>query len=314
MPVAAKDKKTVGKKTIYEKRGPIAYLTINWPEKANVMDDVVIEEMGKAYKNFWHDRRMRCLILTGAGNRHFSGGHFIQPPPKGFTDDDVRQERVSQFVWPPSGSTNGRKPSVDPRSGHDFPQLYKPVVAAVNGWAAGAGLYTLLTTTDIRIACADHARFYFALLSNLGGIGSGPTAARILKQLLPVHAHKFLLMDEPIDADEAVRIGLVNEAVPHDQLMARCEQIADRVASLPPIAVRFLKEFLIRGVDMPMDQAWHLQWVFDHLVTQHSTDADDGSQAFLEKRSRVVAGDVRGSRNRKHSKLVDGYLPYDRFG
>ena len=301
------------KKTIYEKKDGIAYLTINNPEKANVMDDVVIEEMGEEYRDFWEDRDMRVMIITGIGDRHFSAGHNIQPPPAGMTHDDVRQDRVDQFIWPPSASINGRLPSVDVRSGHDFPQIWKPVIAAVNGWAAGAGLYTLLTTTDIRIGCREHARFYFALLSNRGGIGSGPTAARLVKQVPHVHAMKMLLTDEPVNADEAVRMDLINEAVPHDQLMSRCEELARRICEMPPIAVRFLKEFLIRGVDMTTDQAWHLQWVFNHLVSQHSSDSDDATEAFLEKRERTVTGEVRGStsgRNRDER----GYLTYDRFG
>ncbi len=304
-------------KTIYEKKGGIAYLTINNPEKANVMDDDVIEEMGQEYRDFWEDRDMRVMIITGAGGRHFSAGHNIQPPPDGMTYEDVRQDRIDQFIWPPAAAVNGRMPSVDLRSGHDFPQIWKPVIGAVNGWAAGAGLYTLLTTTDIRIGCEEHARFYFALLSNRGGIGSGPTVTRLIRQIPYVHAMKMLLTDSPVDANEAVRMNLINEAVPHDQLMARCEEIANRICEMPPIAVRFLKEFLVRGADMNTDQAWHLQWVFNHLVGQHSSDSDDATPAFLEKRGRDVSGDVRGdSENDSVGRNRDerGFLTYDRFG
>ncbi len=302
------------KKTIYDKKGHIAYLTINYPEKANIMSNQVIQEMGEAYKDFWMDRDMRVMILTSVGERHFSGGHHIQPPPQGQTVADVRHQRGDQVVWPPPGSVNGRKPSMDPDSGHDFPKIYKPVIAAVNGIAAGAGLYTLLTTTDIRVACAEHGRFYYALLSNRGGIGSGPLPTRIMKQLNYVHAMKFLLMDEPIDGQEAVRIGLINEAVPHGQLMTRCEQIAERIASLPPVSVRFLKEFLIRSQDLSVDQAWHLQFMYHHLANMHSGDSDDSTNAFLEKRGRTVKGEMRDCDKHAHSNLVDGYLPYDPFG
>ncbi len=302
------------RKTIYEKKGHIAYLTINYPEKANIMSNQVIQEMGDAYRDFWMDREMRVMILTAVGERHFSGGHHIQPPPPGMTVEDVRHERGDQVVWPAPGSVNGRKPSVDPHSGHDFPQIFKPVIAAVNGIAAGAGLYTLLTTADIRIACAEHGRFYYALLSNRGGIGSGPAPTRILKQINYVNAMKFLLMDEPIDAQEAVRIGLINEAVPHDQLMTRAEEIAQRIASLPPISVRFLKEFLIRAQDMTTDQAWHLQFMFHHLASIHSADSEDSTTAFLEKRGREITGGLRDCENHTHSELVDGYLPYDPYG
>ena len=82
------------KKTIYEKKGPIAYLTINNPTKANVMDDQVIDELGEAYQDYWADTEMRCLILTAVGDRHFSGGHSIQPPPPGETFEDERARRL----------------------------------------------------------------------------------------------------------------------------------------------------------------------------------------------------------------------------
>jgi hypothetical protein len=86
---------------------------------------------------------------------------------------------------------------------------------------------------------------------------------------------------------------------------------------MPPIAVRFLKEFLVRGVDMNTDQAWHLQWVFNHLVGQHSSDSDDATPAFLEKRERDVRGDVRGDSENdagRRNRDERGFLTYDRFG
>jgi enoyl-CoA hydratase/carnithine racemase len=280
------------KKTIYEKKGPIAYLTINNPTKANVMDDQVIEELGEAYQDYWADTEMRCLILTAVGDRHFSGGHSIQPPPPGETFEDERARRLNGFVWPRAGTIGGRRIAVF-NGGVDFPQIWKPVIAAINGWAAGAGLYSLLTTTDIRIACAEHARFYYALLSNRGGIGSGPLATRLIRQVPYVHAMRMLLSDQPIDAAEAARISLVNEAVPHDQLMPHCEEIANRIAEMPPVAVRFLKEFLTKSRDMTEDQAWHLQLLYNGITWQITEDAADASAAFLEKRPRNVTGQLR---------------------
>ena len=165
---------------------------------------------------------------------------------------------MNSFVWPRAGTIGGRRIAVF-NGGVDFPQIWKPVIAAINGWAAGAGLYSLLTTTDIRIACAEHAKFYYALLSNRGGIGSGPIATRLIRQVPYLHAMKMLLSDQPRDAAEAERISLVNKAVPHDELMSHCEEIANRIAEMPPVAVRFLKEFLTKSRDMTEDQAWHLQ-------------------------------------------------------
>ncbi len=283
------------KKTKYEKKGHIAVLTIYNPEKANVMDAECIGEMGSAYRDYWEDREMRCLIVTGYGDRHFSAGHHIQPPPPDVTPDQQFQRSVENFIYPAAQTEQGRKYAVF-GGGEDFPLIWKPVIAAINGWAAGAGLYMILRTTDIRLACAEHGRLWYPFTTNLSGIGSGPLAAGIIKQMNYIHAAKFLLEGEPVDAAEAVRIGLVNEAVPHDQLMPRAMQIAEKIASLPPIAVRYLKELLYRAQDMSQDQAWYLQWVYNHLASVHSEDAFDGAKAFLEKRPRRVTGNV-------HAKL-----------
>jgi enoyl-CoA hydratase/carnithine racemase len=109
--------------------------------------------------------------------------------------------------------------------GDHYPRVWKPVIAAVNGWAAGAGMYILLASTDIRIASAENARFKFALTTQ-GWVGNGPGAALLVKQLRYVDAMKILLTDEPFDAAEALRIGLVNEVVPHGELMERAERYA----------------------------------------------------------------------------------------
>ena len=103
----------------------------------------------------------------------------------------------------------------------------------------------------------------------------------------------MLLSDQPIDAAEAARISLVNEAVPHDQLMPHCEEIANRIAEMPPVAVRFLKEFLTKSRDMTEDQAWHLQLLYNGITWQITEDAADASAAFLEKRPRKVTGQLR---------------------
>jgi enoyl-CoA hydratase/carnithine racemase len=280
------------KKTIYEKKESIAYLTVNNPEKANVMDSQVMEEMGEAYKDFWQDKEMRVMILTGIGDRHFSAGHYIQPPPPGMSYDDVRHQQADNFFWPRPGTVNGRDIVVF-GGGVDFPRVWKPVIAAVNGWAAGAGLYMLLNTVDIRIACEEHARFYFALLSNRGGIGSGPSATHLIRQLNYAHAMKMLLTDEPIDAKEAERIGLIYETAPHDQLMARCEELARRICEMPPVAVRMLKEFAVKSRDLPEQAAWDMQYTLNFMVGQLSRDSDDATPAFLEKRQRRVTGETR---------------------
>src|SRR5438093_2440568 len=176
--------------------------------------------------------------------------------------------------------------------GDHYPRVWKPVIAAVNGWAAGAGLYLLLASTDIRIASREHARFTFALLSQ-GWLGHGPGASLLVKQLRYIDAMKMLLTDDPVDAEEALRIGLVNEVVPHAELMARAEQIARHIVTLPPVAVRMMKEFVVRFGDLPTDQAWHVQNLINNLLIQVTTDGEEGRAAFNQKRPAKFTGRLR---------------------
>ena len=162
---------------------------------------------------------------------------------------------------------HGQKTGVDGRMGDHYPRVWKPVIAAVNGWAAGAGMYILLSSTDIRIASAEHARFKFALLTQ-GWLGHGPGASLLAKQLRYIDAMKILLTDEPFDAQEALRIGLINEVVPHAQLLERAEKIARHICTLPPVAVRMMKEFVVRFGDLPTDQAWHVQNLINHCSSR----------------------------------------------
>ncbi|GIT13856.1 MAG: hypothetical protein CM1200mP35_06760 [Chloroflexota bacterium] len=187
---------------------------------------------------------------------------------------------------------NGAKIGADGRLGDHYPQIWKPVIGAINGWAAGAGFYLMLTSTDIRIACDEHAQFKFALLSQ-GWVGGGPGATFLTRQIAHADAMKILLTDEPFDAKEALRINLINEVVPHNELMSRAESIAEHISSLPPLAVRMMKEFSIRFKDIPVTEAWRVQTLINSLLTQLTTDGDEGRLAFNEKRSPNFTGGIR---------------------
>src|SRR5438477_11553527 len=150
----------------------------------------------------------------------------------------------------------------------------------------------LLASTDIRIASAEHARFKFALLSQ-GWLGHGPGASLLIKQLRYIDAMKILLTDDPVDAQEALRIGLINEVVPHAQLMERAEQIARHIVQMPPVALRMMKEFVVRFGDLPTDQAWHVQNLINNLLIQVTTDGEEGREAFNEKRPPNFTGALR---------------------
>lgn len=275
----------------YAKRDGVAYITLNNPAKANVMDRQHSDALAEAWIDMWEDRDVRCAILTGAGDKHFCGGHRLTLAP-GISEEDREYLQTRRVFWPLGRTVNGEKTGVDGRMGDHYPRVWKPVIAAVNGWAAGAGFYTLLSSTDIRIASAENARFKFALLSQ-GWLGHGPGATLLTRQIRYADAMRILLTDEPFDAQEALRIGLVNEVVPHDQLMARAEAIARHIVTLPPVAVRMMKEFVIRFADASVDQAWQVQTMMNAFMIHATTDGEEGRRAFSEKRPPEFTGALR---------------------
>ena len=276
---------------LYEKKGNIAYITINNMEKANILDRSTSDEIAEAWKNVWDDRDVRVAILTGAGERHFCAGHNLETRPD-ITVEELERVRTENIFWPPSGTVNGSRFGVDGNLGDHYPQIWKPVIGAINGWAAGAGFYLMLTSTDIRLACQEHARFKFALLSQ-GWVGHGPGATYLTRQVSYADAMKILLSDEPFDAKEALRMNLINEVVSHDSLMERAEEIATQIAGMPPLAVRMMKEFVIRFRDIPISEAWRVQTLMNSLLTQITSDGDEGRKAFVEKRPPDFTGGIR---------------------
>ena len=275
---------------LFEKRDGIAYVTIDNPEKANILDRETSNRIAEIWKEIWDDWDVRVAILTGSGQRHFCAGHNLALPP-GVTEEERERIRAEGVFWPLSGTVNGAKIGADGRLGDHYPQVWKPVIGAINGWAAGAGFYLMLTSTDIRLASREHARFKFALLSQ-GWVGGGPGATYLTRQVSHADAMRILLTDEPFDAAEALRINLINEVVPHESLMERAEELATHIAGLPPLAVRMMKEFVIRFRDIPVTEAWRVQTLMNSLLTQLSGDGAEGRAAFLEKRRPHYTGSV----------------------
>ena len=153
-------------------------------------------------------------------------------------------------------------------------------------------MYMVLASSDIRIASAENAKFKFGLTSQ-GWLGRGPGASLLIKQLRYIDAMKMLLTDEPVMADEALRIGLINEVVPHEKLMERAEEMARHIVTMPPVAVRMMKEFVVRFGDLPTDQAWHVQNMMNNLLIQTTTDGEEGRRAFNAKEKPNFTGTLR---------------------
>jgi len=274
----------------YIRRDGIGYVTINNPSKANILDRQTSNDISEIWKDIWEDPDVRAVILTGTGDRHFCAGHNLDSRPD-ITVEERERIRAENIFWPLAGTVNGARIGADGRLGDHYPQIWKPVIGAINGWAAGAGFYLMLTSTDIRLASLENAKFKFALLTQ-GWVGSGPGATYLTRQVSHADAMKILLTDEPFDATEALRMNLINEVVPHENLIKRAEEIASGIAKMPPLAVRMMKEFVIRFKDIPITEAWRVQTLMNALLTQLSADGEEGRRAFLEKRPPDFTGSI----------------------
>lgn len=267
----------------------IATITIDEPDRANAITHESAKELADAWRQCQDDDEVRAVILTATGDRHFCGGHDLSPVPD-VGDDLADLLALDRTFRPRSATVNGFRTGVDPMMADHFPRLTKPVVAAVNGWAVGAGLYLLLASTDIRVADRASARFRYGLVSR-GWIGAGPSATLLLRQLRHVDAMRMLLEDPIVDAEEALRIGLVNELVEAHRLSERAHEIAAELAAKPVHAVRFIKEFAHRFADLPVDQAWRVQSLMNDLLLHNTADGKEGRRAFLERREPRWSGD-----------------------
>ncbi len=276
----------------YETDDHIAVITIANARRANALDKQIALELGEAWSAAWDDREVRAIIVTGDGDRHFCGGHDLSVRDD-VTSDELEFLALERIFRPPSGYVNGFQTGIDGGMADHFPRIHKPVIAAVNGWAVGAGLYLLLASTDIRIAAVGNANFRFGLISR-GWVGAGPGATLLLKQLRYVDAMKMLLTDEIVNAQDAVRIGLINEAVPPDQLMPRAFELAKRITKMPPLATIKMKEFIHRFSDLPVGQAWNIQAMMNFLLLQTTQDAQEGRTSFLERRDPNYTGEYAG--------------------
>ena len=245
---------------LYEKKGRIAVMTFNRPEVMNAMNSEVQRLSAEAWEDFKNDPDLWVAILTGAGDRAFCAGADLKEMPSR------------------TGAETGRRWPRSSRRGMD--DIFKPIIAAVNGFCVAGGMETLLGT-DIRIA-AEHATF--GLLEVTRGLAPlGGSHIRLPRQIPYCRAMEILLTGDRFTAQEALQFGLINKVVPLPELMPTAMKIAERICENSPLAVRTAKEIVLRGLSMPMDQAFFLESSFGEEIFG-SEDAKEGPKAFAEKR------------------------------
>ncbi|MDO8673861.1 MAG: enoyl-CoA hydratase-related protein [Dehalococcoidia bacterium] len=252
----------------YVKKDHLALLTMNRPEAMNAMDPEMYQQLSDAWIDFRDDPDMWVAIITGAGDRAFSSG----------ADLKTNFGRMS-----PSEAYFGR--SRPPLLNNGL-EVFKPIIAAVNGYCLGGGL-TLLFACDIRIV-AEHATFGLSEVKRGILPGNGGTQ-RAIRQLPYPLAMEFLLMGDRINAQEAYRLGMVNKVVSIEDLMPTALDYARRLLDCPPLAVRAIKEAAVKGYDLALSDGIKLEGFLGSLL-QQTDDSVEGRTAFAEKRKPIWKG------------------------
>jgi E-phenylitaconyl-CoA hydratase len=252
----------------FELNDGVALVTINRPERLNAMDAEHYGLLSDAWLRVRDDKDVRVAVVTGAGEKSFSVGadlkSFIGHAPD-----------LAEFMLSQKGQLLNRGLEV-----------WKPVVAAVNGYCLGGGM-TLLLATDLRFA-APHASFALSEVKR-GVFPANGGTQRILQQLPYPVAMDMLLTGDPMDAETAARWGLINRVVPPAELLGTAMDAARRIARNAPLAVQSAKELAIRSRDMDMATGFRMEQAMLRLL-QTSEDVQEGTRAFAEKRTPAFTG------------------------
>ncbi len=261
---------------IFEKRGHVAYLTLNRPQAMNAFNPALSRQLSEAWVDFSSDDDSWMAILTGAPSEReperqaFCAGNDLmasQPP------------KLAEGERAPSRAASQLRPE-----GHSLLKglsVWKPIIAAVNGYALGGGLEIMLAC-DIRIA-SEYAQLGLTE-ARIGSLPGGGGTQRLPRQIAYAHAMYMLMTAERISAEEAYRIGLVSKVVPHDELMDEAERVASIMMRNGPLAMQAIKQAAIRGQEMPLEAGLHLESHFYNLLVD-TEDRTEGRRAFAEKRA-----------------------------
>jgi enoyl-CoA hydratase/carnithine racemase len=253
---------------LYEKKGSVAYVTVNRPKVLNALNTPTWSDLRTAFEDARDDAAVRGVILTGAGDKAFIAGADITELAQVAAFKAEQSSRFGQLVL------------------DLIENLGKPVVAAVNGFALGGGCETAMACT-IRIA-VESAKFGQPEVM-LGLVPGGGGTQRLPRLVGKGRALQLILSGEMITAQEAYRIGLVNEIVPAAGLIQRAEAILTKIAANAPIAVKFALEAANKGMETSQSEGLLLEASYFGLCAA-TEDKKEGTTAFLEKRAPQFRG------------------------
>ena len=248
--------------------GAIGYITINRPEKLNALDLATIEAMEAALTRHEADSAVRVIIFTGVGKAFVAGGDIA--------DLNLRQGLAHYEEFAEHIHRVFRRIEI----------CDKPTIGAVNGWALGGGC-ELMLALDIRIV-SDAARVGVPEIK-LGLFPGAGGTQRLIRQIPLCQAKELMFAGDHVSAEQAVALGLANRVVAADQLMPACIELAEKIATKSPLALKILKRTLAAGADMSLPSALAHEQAMVSL-TLDSADAHEGCSAFLEKREANFKG------------------------
>ncbi|MBI3800658.1 MAG: enoyl-CoA hydratase/isomerase family protein [Deltaproteobacteria bacterium] len=258
----------MGENILFERDGAIGILKVNRPKSLNALNPATVREIAACLTEVQQDQSIRCLIITGEGDRAFVAGADISAmvsmsvlEGKAFSALGLQTLRVLE-------------------------ELPIPVIAAVNGFALGGG-------TELALACdliiaADKARFGQPEI-NLGVIPGFGGTQRLARRIGLPRARELIYSGDMIDAQTAFQYGLANKVVPLADLMTEAKTLAHKLAAKPPFAIRQAKEAINAGIDMDIDNACRFENEA-FALTFATEDKAEGMKAFLEKREAKFTG------------------------
>ncbi len=262
------------KPVLYEKRGAIAYVTLNRPEVHNCIDLETSNALIAVWDEVKRDREVRVAILTGAGDKAFCSGADLKkliPHIRSASEEDNRQRAFQGPGW--GGISGGY-------------EMYTPMIAAINGYCIAGG-HELAEFCDIRIA-AEHATFGHQEIN--WGLMPGDGGCSRLSRIVGLgRAMEIILTGKIYDAQEAYRIGFVNHVVAAKDLMQKVTQMAEVIAANAPLATRAAKQAVLYSIGRPLREGIAFETdTFSYLC--RSEDWTAGQQAFLTRTKATFKG------------------------
>jgi 2-(1,2-epoxy-1,2-dihydrophenyl)acetyl-CoA isomerase len=253
---------------VLERKDGVATLTLNRPEKLNALNRKMVEELNGALVEMAKDREVRALVVTGAGRGFCSGADVGDMAQAAAPIETRRWTQMAQKVI------------------LALTDLEKPVIAKVNGVAVGIGC-SLALSADMIVA-SENATFSL-IFSRIGLIPDGGSLFHLPRLVGPAKAKELIFTAKMLDAKEAERIGLINKAVPADQLDNEVNMLAKQLAEGPTVALGMAKKIINKGLSMDLSSVLECE-AFGQTIAGTTEDAQEGIMAFLERRKAEFKG------------------------